>query len=219
MEPVKGKDDLLKRVRTALHGRRCTAPAGGSIPVHAGAGSPAERIDLFRSRFEDLGGTFLSGASAESVARPLWEALRAEGVTALLVPEDDPAARALADALVPMGPYRIASPDEIRQAAPPPCAGIQAAEYAIAETGTLVQTSGGGRTLLPGLVTDVHVALLSPAAFVDRMEECLAALAHNPPRNISFITGPSRTADIELTLTVGVHGPRKVIAVLTTPSP
>lgn len=214
MGPVTGKDDLLRRVRTALHGRRCTERPGDSIPVHAGAASPAERIGLFRNRFEDLGGTFVSGPSAESVARPLWEALRTESVTALLLPEDDPAARSVADALAPLGPYRIAAPDDIRQAAPPVCAGIQAAEYAIAETGTLVQTSGGGKTLLPGLITDVHVALLSPAAFVDRMEECLEALAHNPPRNISFITGPSRTADIELTLTIGVHGPRKVIAVL-----
>jgi len=214
VEPLKGKDDLLRRIRTALHGRRCSDQAGGAIPVHAGAASPAERIDLFRSRFEALGGTFVAAATAETAAGSLWEALRAGGITALLVPEDDPAARAVASALVPLGPYRIAAPAEIRQASPPASAGIQAAEYAIAETGTLVQTSGGGKTLLPGLATDVHVALLTPAAFVDRMEECLAALANNPPRNISFITGPSRTADIELTLTIGVHGPGKVIAVL-----
>ncbi len=217
MEPVKGTDDLLRRVRTALRGHRCEEEPGGAAPVHAGAASPQERIALFRNRFEDLGGTFVSGTSAETAAHPVWEALRGEGVTALLLPEDDPAARALAGALAPLGPYRIAAPGEIRQATPPPSAGIQTAEYAIAETGTLVQTSGGGKTLLPGLLTDVHVALLSPGAFVDRMEECLAALANNPPRNISLITGPSRTADIELTLTVGVHGPRKVIAVLLSP--
>ena len=214
MEPVKGKDDLLRRVRTALRGRRCAERPGGASPVHLGAGSPAERVDLFRSRFEDLGGTFIAAESPESAARPLWDALRGDGVAALLVPENDPAARAVANALASLGPLRIAGPDEIRQATPPACAGIQAAEYAIAETGTLVQTSGGGRTLLPGLITDVHVALLSPSAFVERMEECLAALANNPPRNVSFITGPSRTGDIELTLTVGVHGPGKVIAVL-----
>ncbi len=214
MGPVTKTDDLLARVRTALRGRCGAERADAAAPVHAGAGSPAERIDLFRGRFEELGGTFVRGASPESAARAVWEALREEGVTALLVPENDPAARALAGALAPLGPYTIAAPDEIRQAAPPASAGIQTAEYAIAETGTLVQTSGGGKTLLPGLVTDVHVALLTPVAFVDRMEECLAALANNPPRNISFITGPSRTADIELTLTVGVHGPARVIAVL-----
>lgn len=213
MDTVKGKDDLLRRVRTALHGRRCPE-TGAAVPVHAGAASPAERIALFRSRFEALGGTFVAATSAEAAARQVREALRDEGVAALHVPVADSAARSLAGAVASLGPYRIASPDEIRQASPPVSAGIQTAEYAVAETGTLVQTSGGGRTLLPGLVTDVHVALLSPQALVDRMEECLAALANNPPRNISFITGPSRTADIELTLTIGVHGPRKVIVVL-----
>ncbi len=214
MEPVKGKDDLLRRVRTALLGRRCAEGAGDAIPVLAGAATPAARIGLFRSRFEALGGTFVEAASADAAAEPLWEALRPAGIAALLVPESDPAARAVALALAPLGRYRLAAPAEIRQVSPPPSAGIQSAEYAIAETGTLVQTSAGGKTLLPGLATDVHVAILTPAAFVDRMEECLAALASNPPRNISFISGPSRTADIELTLTVGVHGPGKVIAVL-----
>ncbi len=214
MEPVKGTDDLLRRVRTALHGRRCAEGPGDAIPVHPGAASPAERIDLFRSRFEALGGTFLAAATAEAAAEPLWNALRPAGIAALLVPDDDPAARAVADAVAPLGRYRLAAPAEIRQVSPPPSAGIQSAEYAIAETGTLVQTSAAGKTLLPGLVTDVHVAILTPAVFIDRMEECLAALANNPPRNISFITGPSKTADIELTLTVGVHGPGKVVAVL-----
>ena len=79
---------------------------------------------------------------------------------------------------------------------------------------TLVQTSREGRSQLPGLVSDVHVALLAPDRFVDAMEDWLETLSTDPPRNISLITGPSRTADIELTLTVGVHGPRKVIAVL-----
>ncbi len=214
MEPLKATDDLLRRVRTALHGRRCAERPGGAAPVHAGAGSPEERIALFRRRFEALDGTFIAAASAAAAAEPLWEALRGEGITALLVADRDPAALAVADAVGPLGRYRFAAPGDIRCTSPPASAGIQSAEYAIAETGTLVQTSGGGRTLLPGLVTDVHVALLTAAVFVDRMEECLSALANNPPRNISFITGPSRTADIELSLTVGVHGPRKVIAVL-----
>ncbi len=214
MDPVKRKEELLARVRTALRGRCGASGPGAAAPVHARAGSPAERINLFRSRFEELGGTFVAAASPDEAARALREALTHDGIAALLPAENDAAALAVGRALAPMGSWRIAAPGDIRQAAAPPSAGIQSAEYAIAETGTLVQTSGGGRTLLPGLATDVHVALLSPGAFVDRMEECLAALAGNPPRNISFITGPSRTADIELTLTVGVHGPARVIAVL-----
>ncbi len=214
MGPVKATDDLLARVRTALRGRCGAGRPDAVAPIHAGAGSPAERIDLFRNRFEELGGTFIACASPDTAARAVRAALGDRGIAALVVPGDDPTARALADALAPLGPFRIAALDEVRRTSAPATAGIQSAEYASAETGTLVQTSGGGKTLLPGLATDVHVALLSPGAFVDRMEECLAALANNPPRNISFITGPSRTADIELTLTVGVHGPGTVIAVL-----
>jgi len=49
---------------------------------------------------------------------------------------------------------------------------------------------------------------------VARMEEALAVLAADPPRNVSFLSGPSRTGDIEQTLTIGAHGPRKAIALL-----
>jgi L-lactate dehydrogenase complex protein LldG len=93
-------------------------------------------------------------------------------------------------------------------------AGFRTAEAGIAETGTIVETSAGGRTLLPGLLSDVHVALLPAASVVDRMDEALAPFRADPPRNISFCSGPSKSADIEQTLTVGAHGPRKIIALL-----
>jgi len=55
---------------------------------------------------------------------------------------------------------------------------------------------------------------LTPGIFVDRLDDCPALRSADPPRNISFITGPSRTGDIEQTLTIGVHGPKKLIAVI-----
>lgn len=208
------RDALLERVRRALRGDEPAAfPSPSAAVASGGIPSSDARIATFRLKFEELGGTFLSGTSPDAVAAALASALRAEGVTALLVPEGDPASRAVADAAAPAGPFAAAVAEEIRGSAGPVSAGIQSAEFAVAETGTLVQTSAGGRSLLPGLVTDVHVAILTPAVFVDRLEECLQALSHNPPRNISLVTGPSRTGDIEQTLTIGAHGPRKVIAV------
>ncbi len=208
--------ELLDRIRESLRGRTVAEPG---LPYVASrepsvSGSRQERIDLFRRRFEAQGGIFLAGPSAESVIPSLGEMIRLDGVTALFFPQGDPAARPVADALVPLGPFLLFSPADVRQAEPMVSAGIQSAEFAIAESGTIVQTSRGGTSLLPGLASDVHVALLAPDRFLGGMEDCLEALSADPPRNISLITGSSRTADIELTLTIGVHGPRKVIAVL-----
>jgi len=171
----------------------------------------------FRSRLEDAGGLFLQGPSLDPLLPALAEILRAEGVTALFAPRGDEAASALAEGAAPFGPFALAGPQEIREAGFAAWAGIRSAEFAVAETGSIVETSREGRTLLAGLLPPVHVAVLSPACFVERMDECLAALAPEMPRNISFITGPSRTADIEQTLTVGAHGPRRVVAVLVSP--
>lgn len=209
------KEALLARIRAALGGHGgAGAPGSGPEPVLPDQEPGPERVALFRERFEGTGGTFLAAPSPEAVLPVLGETLRMAGVLALIFPEDDELAVRLGEALVPLGPFRIASPEELRRPDPPVTAGIQTAEFAIAETGTIVQTSRGGKTLLPGLLTDFHVALLSPGMICAGMEECLQALSADPPRNISLITGPSRTADIELTLTIGVHGPRGVIAVL-----
>lgn len=215
MEPVTRKETLLARVRAALGVHAgAVGPGGDPASMPQDPGSGRERIALFRERFEETGGTFLEGPSPEAVLPLLGDTLRMAGVLALNFPEDDERAARLGQALVPLGPFRIASAEELRRPGPPVTAGIQTAEFAIGETGTIVQTSRGGKTLLPGLLTDVHVALLPSGIFCAGMEECLRTLSADPPRNISLITGPSRTADIELTLTIGVHGPRGVIAIL-----
>jgi L-lactate dehydrogenase complex protein LldG len=144
----------------------------------------------------------------------LGELLRAEGVTALFFPEDDAAAREIAEALVPFGPFSLATGAEVRGGSTAVTAGFSAAEAAIAETGTIVESSAGGRTFLPGLIADVHVSIVHVASVVARMEEALASFTPDLPRNISFLTGPSKTADIEQTLTVGAHGPKKAIVLL-----
>jgi len=214
MEPVDKKEELIRRIAVALRGHEGAKAAPRPPAGAAGTGAGADRISRFREQFEEQGGNFLAGPSLEALLPALGEGLRLSGVTVLFFPPEDADARQVAEALVPFGPFSLASPAEVRQPSPPRSAGVQSAEFAIAETGSIVQTSRGGKTLLPGLLADVHVALLSPAAFVDRMEECLAALAEDPPRNISFLSGPSRSADIEQTLTIGAHGPKKTIAVV-----
>lgn len=214
MKPADRKEELIRRIAVALRGRDGANPATASRADREWTSGEADRIARFREMFESQGGNYLAGPSLDPMIPALGEALRISGVTALFFPPDDAGARLVAETLVPFGPFTLVSLDEVRRPSAPPSAGIQTAEFAIAETGTIVQTGREGKTLLPGLLADVHVVLLSPAVFVDRMEECLAALPGDLPRNISFITGPSRTGDIEQTLVIGAHGPKKSIAVL-----
>ena len=96
--------------------------------------------------------------------------------------------------------------------------GISGAFCGIAETGTLMLLSGPETPASVSLLPETHVALLPVKRIVARMEDAwaLARREHaRLPRAVSFISGPSRTADIEQTVTLGAHGPYRVLIVLT----
>lgn len=93
--------------------------------------------------------------------------------------------------------------------------GLTGCENAIAETGTLAMTSGPGRPRSASLMPITHVVVIREADIVQGMGEFFEKFRRSPELPyLVFITGPSRTADIELSLTLGVHGPGRVIAVI-----
>jgi L-lactate dehydrogenase complex protein LldG len=81
---------------------------------------------------------------------------------------------------------------------------------AIAETGTIVCVSAGGRAVQAGLLPAHHVAIVRRERVFGTLDDLFAAVADAPPTNLTLVTGPSRTADIELTLAIGVHGPERL---------
>lgn len=88
--------------------------------------------------------------------------------------------------------------------------GFTLADWGIAETGTLVHESSSEDLRLATMLSETHIAVLPVSRLkpdVWALEEELNALMHSPPRYLAFITGASRTADIERVLTLGVHGP------------
>lgn len=94
--------------------------------------------------------------------------------------------------------------------------GVTAAQAGIAETGTLVLDSSVEQNRLVSLVPPVHVAILDASRIYQTLGETLAALQSGAELSpaITFITGPSRTADIELTLALGVHGPQELYVII-----
>lgn len=95
--------------------------------------------------------------------------------------------------------------------------GLTGAHAGLADCGALVLASGPGRGRLASLLPPVHIAILPRP----RIRPSLAALVREEPRllelgsNVVLVAGPSRTADIEMTLSHGVHGPKQVHVILT----
>ena len=95
--------------------------------------------------------------------------------------------------------------------------GITGAFCAIAETGTLMMLSGPRTPATTSLLPETHIAVVKTHRIVRGMEEAwnLLRSEHGTvPRAVNFISGPSRTADIEQTLVLGAHGPYRVHIVL-----
>ena len=189
-----------------------------------------EALDLFRREFDRVGGVFHRAADLAEVPRVILEVAREEGATAVVT--WDPAAlgvdlrpglvaEGLAVAVAASDPADETARRRHREESARAQIGVTGADLVLAETGTLILLSGRGRPRSTSLLPDTHVAVFDRSRLVESLAQVgilLEALHVDPARSMSgaminFITGPSRTADIELTLTRGVHGPKHVHAI------
>lgn len=94
--------------------------------------------------------------------------------------------------------------------------GITGCSAAVADTGTLVLACGGGRGRSVHLLPPVHVAILGASQIVTRLGEALDRVARPIEMDsyVHFVTGPSRSSDIENDQTIGIHGPAAVIVLV-----
>jgi len=106
--------------------------------------------------------------------------------------------------------------EDFREVAAGADIGLSTAEWAIAETGSLVLTSGPGRGRTVTLLPQTYVAVIPTERVLGTVPEAIEKYAGNEglPANVCFHTGPSRSGDIEMSLTIGVHGPGDVHVIL-----
>jgi len=86
--------------------------------------------------------------------------------------------------------------------------GVTGADFAVPETGTLGLLSSAQKQRMVSLVPRIHLALIAPAILHSGLQTLFAEAKYQD--YLILITGPSRTSDIELTLTLGVHGPKSL---------
>ena len=95
-------------------------------------------------------------------------------------------------------------------------AGVSTALYGLADTGSVVLAASPEEPRARSLLPEVHVSLLAEERILPGLEELFDAVGADLPSALAIVTGPSRSADIEQKLAVGVHGPGEVHVVLIT---
>jgi L-lactate dehydrogenase complex protein LldG len=100
-----------------------------------------------------------------------------------------------------------------REAASKACFGISQMEWALADTGSLAQNSSAIEQRLVSSLSTIHIALVPTSGILPDMQALLSRVNPRECAYLAMITGPSRTADIERVLTIGVHGPERLVIV------
>ncbi len=207
------RDFILHRVRTAVGRRAAQAPAAPPEVELRVPELPLERrIAMFSAALEKLGGSTLVAASAEEARASAGRLLAGRRAVASNVP-----------LLAELGLTALEGVQsgfstalELRQALERADVGMTGADYALADTGSLVLLSSAFEPRLISLLPPIHLAVVSRDRLLTNLDELVKVLP-DPAALTSalvIITGPSRTADIEQILVRGVHGPREVHVLL-----
>jgi L-lactate dehydrogenase complex protein LldG len=202
--------DALRAERDAAHAGANTRAGVPAVGAEPGA-SPVER---FRKALEAVVGRCVVVNDEAGAAEALRGIIEERGARRVAVSDSPLARRALGGAGAGVEVIEAASASEMFECD----LGVTGAQWAVAETGTLVLESDAERNRLASLVPTAHVAVITSGQIRQTLGEVLEAISRRGEgalsRAVTFITGPSRTSDIELTLAVGVHGPAELFVII-----
>jgi len=207
--PLPEDQSLSLRARLDAHPRHLI-PARSRLPR-------PDQVALFVHNVEKEFGTVERVPALEAVPAAIAEYLAAQNLPSRFVLAPHPEFAGIPWSDRPLLAF------EQRRAQATDRVSVQHGYAAVAETGTLMLPSAPGRPTTLNLLAETEVVVLRASAIVGAYEEAWDRLRAESrdarsggfmPRNIMFVTGPSRSADIEQTLELGAHGPRRLHAVL-----
>ncbi len=221
---MSARDSILRRLRAAPPGQLVLPPDVpafyAAVREQAPATDRAARIELFCERM-----SFWRGEIVRVTPGNWAETLRVlcvtKGVNSLLYGPRGPHAATLeAAGIKGLKPYDRPVDEWKPELFRDTDAGFTSTRGGIAETGTLVVWPDDKEPRLMSLVPPIHFALLDANAICDTPFEAMSAqgwISDKPvamPSNALFISGPSKTADIQITLAYGAHGPKELVILL-----
>jgi L-lactate utilization protein LutC len=203
--------DILARVRTAAGAREPTAAQArlserprGPLPRLEGA-----LLDRFEARLSLAAATVARVESAASLPQAVSEYLDAQGVHSDIV--------LAAHELLDVDGWPAGRGAVRRALRAEDAVGVTVAECAVAETGSLVMLSGPHTPTAFNFLPETCICAVRTADVVAHLEDVWLRLRERGlamPRALNFVTGPSRTADVEQTIQLGAHGPRRLHVLL-----
>ena len=210
------RDAVLAKIRAALGRPGGAAPNDferieahiRQHPVGVQSAQDWNPVDRFRARAEALASTGERVAALEDVPAAVVRYLVAHGL---------PTGGVCWPGLRKLGWIAAGLGMEDRPATGEDLVGVTGAFCAVADTGTLLLLSGADTPAATSLLPETHIAVLPLARIVPFMEDAWRLLREEHgrlPRAVNFVSGPSRTADIEQTVTLGAHGPYRVHIIL-----
>lgn len=187
-------------------------PATTPVMVDTARPSRGDLIMEFAAELDTLGAKFTLCSQDESPQKIL-EILRMRNINEILAWDAAYLPDRLLDKLAQAG-IRVSHPTgETLEASSHVRAGLSGATAAIAETGSLLLLGGTGRPLTASLLPEIHIALLWEKDVFENLSQVLHLEDVKRASAAVLVSGPSRTADIEMTLTIGVHGPGELYVI------
>jgi L-lactate dehydrogenase complex protein LldG len=207
MMPGESQDDFLKRVSAALAVRGEPVSLPDDLEIARVVRPEQDIVAEFAARAEQAKMIVHRVADESALVEKTVEVLRQVGATSAVVPDDGLPGRAgIVERLGREG-IKLVDADE-PDGAFSADAGITGVDMAVAETASLCLTSGGGRRRLASLAVPTHIGVVRAEQIVPDLLDWAAQTPAQPPACQTLVSAPSKTADIELILVMGVHGPR-----------
>mgnify|MGYP001606247073 CR=1 FL=1 len=206
---MSAREDILNRLRRTA--RQETLP-----PVWRSQREFADLAVRFTESLTEAKGEVRWTESWELALAEVDAILREVGAQAVVANNEPPLNTVALSQRWPEFEWHIVgqTPGDLRQFCARADVGLSGVEAALAETGSLIVRSGPGKSRQATLLPPVHVALVPVSCLMPDIFTWTAARTGKMPANLTLISGPSKSADIEFTLALGVHGPKRLIAVL-----
>jgi L-lactate dehydrogenase complex protein LldG len=221
-----GRESILRRLKEAarIPSRLPSSPENLDERIRESLkavtpGDGESLIEQFREELELVSGEFHRIDEPNEAVAILAEIMKQSGVDCIAVTGEE-ICQKISEGLIEKHPsieriqaLELSYPERKNRLASIPVALVEAS-YAIADTGSLVFPYDDTKTSLPHFLSDCIVAIVSQKDLVANQFELFEKMPSEKAKNMVFVTGPSRTADIEKVLILGAHGPRRLIVIM-----